>query len=166
MTAQIQVTLDDKDVMAHLAKVAARGKSLAPVMAAFGDYLILVTRGRFEREQDPENKPWKPLSDFTLLYKKNDQILTESTDLRNSFHRVADATSVRMGTDRPYAAAHQFGLKKALNIRSHQRKTKAGTTTVKAHTRAVNFPARPFLGFTDQDRVELIETIKDHLLGT
>lgn len=164
MTASIQVTLDDRDVMAKLAEVAARGKNLEPALAGFGDYLVLVTRDRFETEQDPDGKPWKPLSVFTLMLKKGSGILTESTDLRNSFHRQADSISVRMGTDRPYAALHQFGLKKTLNIRSHTRKGKTGTAVVKAHTRKVDMPARPFLGFTDQDRVELIETIKDHLL--
>lgn len=164
MTAQIQVTLDDKDVMAKLSEVAARGKNLQPALAGFGDYLILVTKDRFQTEQDPEGKPWKPLSEFTLLQKNRWEILTESTDLKTSFRRAADDTSVRMGTDNEYAALHQFGLKKTLNIKSHQRKTKTGTATVKAHTRKVDMPARPFLGFTDQDRSELIETIKEHLL--
>lgn len=164
MTAQIEVTLDDKDVMAKLSEVAARGRNLQPVLAAFGDYLILVTKDRFQTEQDPEGKPWKPLSAFTLMFKKGSGILTESTDLRTSFSRSADDTSVRMGTDRPYAAMHQFGLKKTLNIKTHQRKTSTGSVSVKAHTRKVDMPARPFLGFTDQDRSELIETIKDHLL--
>ncbi|MCF6246917.1 MAG: phage virion morphogenesis protein [Desulfobacula sp.] len=171
MTASIQVTLDDSDVMAKLADVAARGKNLAPVMAAFGDYLVKETVTRFEQEKDPDGKPWKELSAFTLKFKKGNQILTDSTDLRNSFSRKANATSVRMGTDRPYAALHQFGLKKTLKIKSHRRKVKSrskkgvssGVAFVKAHTRDVDTVARPFLGFTPGDRVELGEIVKEHL---
>ena len=165
MTAHIEVTLDDTEVMQMMGMVLARGKSLQPALAAFGDYLIKVTKDRFETEQDPEGKPWPELSEYyETNIKKGSGILTESTDLRASFHWVADATSLRMGTDRPYAAAQQLGLKKELNIKSHQRKTRTSTTTVKAHTRKVDMPARRFLGFTDQDRVELRETIKDHFL--
>jgi len=171
MTASIQVTLDDNDVMSKLGRLAARGKSLAPVMRAFGDYLVKETRTRFEQEKDPEGHRWEKLSDYTLKFKKGSQILTESTDLRNSFARRAGATSVRVGTDREYAALHQFGLKKTLKIKSHRRKVKSrskkgissGVAFVKAHKRKVDTVARPFLGFTPQDRQELIETIKDHL---
>lgn len=171
MTANIQVTLDDTEVMAKLAEVAARGKNLAPVMGAFGDYLVKETVARFEQEKDPEGNPWAELSDFTLKFKKNTQILTESTDLRNSFSRKANATSVRMGTDRKYAALHQFGLKKTLKIKSHRRKVatrgkkgiSSGVAFVKAHDRKIDIDARPFLGFTDQDRRELIEIVKEHL---
>lgn len=172
MAVSIQVTLDDKDVMAKLAGIAARGKNIRPVMLAFGDHLVKETVTRFEQEKDPEGKPWEPLSDFTLKFKKNTKILTESTDLRNSFFRDADATSVRAGTDKKYAALHQLGLKKTLKIKSHRRKAKgrdkkgvtSGVAFVKAHTRDVDTIPRAFLGFTDHDQVVLPEIVKEYLL--
>ncbi len=140
-------------------------------MAALG---ITWSRRRFKirKEQDPSGKAWQPLSPVTLKYKKNDRILTEKAFLRNSIHRQAGPLHVRVGSNRAYAAAHQFGIKEKLNIRSHRRKVKtrnkrgvqAGVTFVKAHERSVNLPAREFLGFRAyRDRRELINTLKDHL---
>jgi phage virion morphogenesis protein len=172
MTAFVQVKIDDRDVMHRLYEVAARGHNLTPVMKAFGDYLVKETVDRFEKEQEPSGKAWRPLSPETLKYKKNDLILTEKSFLRNSIHRQAGPLHVRVGSNRAYAAAHQFGIKEKLNIRSHRRKVKtrnkrgiqAGVTFVKAHDRDVNLPPRPFLGFRAyRDRKELINTLKDYL---
>lgn len=182
MTVIIEASIDHSDVMVKLSKLAAKGTNLRPVMKAFGDHLIKETVTRFEQESDPEGKSWEVLSDFTLASKKNTQILSESTDLRNSFSRKAAKYSVKMGSDRLYAAVHQFGLKKELKIKSHavkaqtrkakgrnKRGIQSGVAfhkahTRKAHARKVNIPARPFLGFTDHDRVELAETVKEYLL--
>lgn len=172
MTAFVQVRIDDDQVMKRLDDIAKGCRDLRPVLSAFGDYLVKETVTRFDREQDPDGRAWQPLSATTLALKKNKTILTESTDLRNSFHRQVGRAGLKVGTDRPYAAAHQFGLKQAMNIRPHRRRVasrsksgvQSGVAFVKAHTRQVNLPARPFLGFTAQDRQELIETIKDYLL--
>ncbi len=172
MSAFVQVKVDDRDVMHRLYEIAALGHDLTPVMKSFGEYMVKETVTRFENEHEPSGRAWRRLSPVTMKYKKNDSILTERTYLRNSVHHKAGPLSLRVGTNRVYAAAHQFGLKKSLNIRPHRRKVKgrnkrgvqAGVTFVKAHTRKVNLPARPFLGFRAyRDRRELIETLKDYL---
>lgn len=172
MTVFVESRIDDADVMALLGRLAAKGENLRPVMAAFGDYLIKETVDRFDAQRDPDGVPWAPLSPFTLATKKNDRILTESADLRHSFSRKAGKVSMRMGTDRPYAAAHQWGLKQALAIGSHRRRVKSrdqegvasGVAFVKAHVRHVDMPERAFLGYTDADKAELTEITKEYLL--
>ena len=172
MAVLIESRLDDSQVMRKLRRLADRGKDLTPVMAAFGDHLIQETVGRFETERDPEGQPWEPLAAVTLAMKKNDSILSESTDLRNSFSRKAGKRSVKMGTDRPYAAVHQWGLKRTLKIKSHRRRVKSrdrggkasGVGFVRAHDRKVDTQARSFLGFTDHDENVLAETVKEYLL--
>ena len=141
-------------------------------MAAFGDHLIKETRGRFESQKDPDGKAWAPLAASTLAMKKNNSILTESTDLRNSFSRLARKASVKMGSDRPYAAVHQLGLKDTLKIKAHRRRVKSrdikgkasGVAFVGAHERKVDIKAREFLGFADHDRNVLADTMKEFLL--
>jgi phage virion morphogenesis protein len=174
MTAFFEHSIDESEVVARLVRIGSRGKDLTPVTKSFGDYLIRETVTRFEQERDPDGAAWEPLSPLTLAFKKNTGILTETTDLRNSFSRKANRMSVKVGSDRPYAAVHQFGLKRALNISAHRRKVKSrsrkgvqsGVAFVRAHERKVSIPARPFLGFTAQDEKELAALLNDHLMGT
>lgn len=171
MTAFVEVKVDDTDVMDRLRRIAAKGRDVAPVLEAFGDYLVKETVDRFDTRQDPYGVPWKPISWLTWRYKKNKRILVESTDLRNSFSRKVEGFSLKVGTNRPYAAVHQFGLKDTLQIKAHRRRVKgrskrgvqSGVAFVKAHDRKVNIQARPFLGFTPGDRQELAQTIKEYM---
>lgn len=98
-------------------------------------------------------------------------ILIDSGRLRRSI-RITQITNgiVKIGTDVPYAKAHNNGFKGIVNVPAHTRNkytkerlgtgrfTKtgkertrlviraAGATTVKAHTKRVNLPARKFMG--------------------
>jgi phage gpG-like protein len=51
---------------------------------------------------------------------------------------------IRVGTDRPYAAIHEFGFDGNVNVRPHVRTLKSGTTfPVRAHMRHMRMPKRP-----------------------
>lgn len=64
--------------------------------------------------RDPASE-WYGFSDTTKnrfsAARSTDKILTgETTELKNSIHYVKKSDRVTVGTDKPYAAVHQFGL--------------------------------------------------------
>lgn len=67
------------------------------------------------------------------------KILVDSGNLRDTLRYQASWDSLRVGSDRVYAASMQFG----------------------DDDRSI--PARPFLGLSDEDRREVIEILKDHM---
>jgi phage gpG-like protein len=98
-------------------------------------------------------------------------ILVDSGRLRRSIRITSiHAGTVTIGTDVPYAKAHNEGFRGVVNVKAHTRgkyaKSKVGTGkltkkgkermktvtsktgegTVKAHTRKVNMPRRQFMG--------------------
>ena len=44
-----------------------------------------------------------------------------------------------------YAAVHEFGFVGNVSVRSHNRRTRSGQTTVRQHNRNVNIKARPYI---------------------
>lgn len=50
-----------------------------------------------------------------------------------------------VGTNVSYAAAHEYGFKGTVGVRSYVRENKNGSSIVKAHSRNVDIPERSFL---------------------
>lgn len=93
------------------------------------------------------------------------------------------AVTASIGSNVQYAAAHEFGFSGRVNVPQHQRKiivgtaiafTKSGrkkriqvggTTTVRAHTRELNLPARrPFLRGIMRNRDALVATVSQRIV--
>ena len=72
---------------------------------------------------------------------------------------TATSHVLEIGTNVKYANAHQFGFSGTVNVRAHSRKGKP----VRAHSRRMNIPARPFLVLQAQDKTEIIEAIREYL---
>lgn len=93
---------------------------------------------------------WKPRKQKDSA-KNRRAILVKTGRLRRSI-RITNTTSksVSIGTSVPYAKIHNEGgeIKTSARIRSHKRRTKKGTTTVKAHNRNIKtkIPKRQFAG--------------------
>ena len=137
--ARIEYTVDDSALRAALARLAQAGADLRAPFATFGEHLDLVARERWDHQVAPDGSPWQDLKRATWRRKRTNQILVESRDLRDTLRYVPDADELAFGTDRLYGATHQFG----------------------ADERGI--PARPFLGITDEDEIELTEILKDWL---
>lgn len=113
---------------------------------AMGEAVRTSVMDRFDTETDPDGNKWKP-----SVRAQNDRgkTLTLTGTLRNSIHTKATEEGFAVGTNDIRAATHQFGDKrtiKAENGRSIKR----------------NIPARPFLGFNEEDREELMEMLRDY----
>lgn len=168
----IRSRIDDRDIQRELAKLDRKAGNLHPCLKNIGEYLVDSTQERFTKEEDPAGVKWAALKQSTKDRKKHTKILTETSGLRDSIIYAVANNGLKVGTNKIYAAPHQFGLDKDLHVPAHKR---AVTTAfgkelkfpvwaqVKAHTFNPKLPARPFLGFSAEDRQEIIEITRDFI---
>lgn len=142
--AGVRIAVDDSAVTTALRRLMQRTSNLRPLMLEIGEELEESTKERFASQTSPDGAPWAPLSSRYVSSKAKrkspgrDQILTLTGALRRTIHyQEASANSVTIGTDRKYAATHQFGRDK--------------------------IPARPFLGLSGADRYTILRLIEEHL---
>ena len=153
--AQIRYTLEDGQVMAAIERLTAvRFSVLRPIGLA----LVQVTQERFRDERDPFGQPWAPLNPAYAEIKRGPGILRASGLLMRSITYRAAAAEVAVGSNRIYAAVHQFGATirpvraKALVFRLGSRVVRAGSVTI---------PARPYLGFGPKDQAAVLEVVEE-----
>ncbi len=140
-------------------------------------------------------KRWKPRKGETWRRKRkgrtrgNRAILVKTGRLRRSIKiRSARFQKIVIATDVAYAAAHNYGYKGTVSVRSHTRRrydrekekytTKTGkqstrqkkvvksSYTVRQHTRKMNLPQRQFMGHSpmlDRKLNKVIERQMEHL---
>jgi len=142
--ASIRITITGGDALQRkLKQLADAAGSLKPVFNDFGEYMVLTTRDRFDRETGPDGEPWQPLNSATAQRKarrnKNPKILQQNSILRDSITYEASDDQLEVGTNLIYGPTHQFGDPDR------------------------NIPARPFLGINDDDASELEDLIGDYL---
>jgi phage virion morphogenesis protein len=139
--ASITVDVDDREVMAMLNRLAHAAGDLKPAFHDIGEYLKISHRERFDRQESPDGQSWAPLDPkYQARKKKNaDKILVLEGLLRDLLAYNVKADELEFGTNLVYGATHQFGRPEA------------------------GIPARPFLGFSDDDRAEILEILTVHL---
>lgn len=135
------------------------------INATLGEAARESTLERFKHGKDPSGKSWK-----TSIRAASDggKTLIDTAQLRNSIHTQSDASGFAVGTNVKYAATHQFGepgrtirAKKAKALRFQ---VQPGKWVSKKKVKVV-IPARPYLGFSDDDMHEIKETVEDFMNG-
>ena len=167
--AQIRLTGTMREITSALDRIAALGRNPSRVLAAVGEELIQSTQRRFETQTAPDGTPWAPLNPHYAADKAAVRpgagILTYTQHLRRGISRYVDGRTLVWGSNLDYAAVHQFGAvikpkagggdpKKSLHF------ALGGRTLM---VRSVTIPARPYLGFTAEDRLTVIEELEDAL---
>lgn len=99
------------------------------LMDAIGEALVSSTLERFEKSVSPDGKSW-------AANKRGGQILVDTGQLKGSIVYEASSDMVIVGTNKIYAAIHQFGGPAGKN-------------------HSVTIEARPYLGINDDDREEI-----------
>lgn len=139
----VTIKVDDREVRSALERLARAGGDQRSALAEIGESLLISHRDRFDRQQDPEGKPWAPLSEKYRARKRRnkDKILVLDSYLKDllRYQTEAGGTQLRFGTDRIYGATHQFGDSKR------------------------NIPARPFLGLSEGDRRMVVDVLNKYL---
>jgi phage gpG-like protein len=162
--------------------IKAFGRNKAKLLRTIGELVVNDALQNFKNEAF-EGAKWKPRKDGSSAgaRKSRRNLLVKSGKLRRSVRVVSiSKDSVIVGSDVPYAKAHNEGFSGSVSVEAHKRKRKiktyvtsiktkkttkrkvlAGFNEVKAHNRNMNIPQRQFIGITPQ----LKEKIKKKILS-
>lgn len=139
----------------RLQRLGANPRPLLEEIAAYGE---ASTRARFRSQTAPSGEPWTPSLRVRLFGGKT---LTRDGHLGDSITHRADDQAAEWGTNRIYAAVHQFGGEIKAVTGRHLRFALPGIGW--RSVASVTLPARPFLGLSTEDRREILEMVGDHL---
>jgi phage virion morphogenesis protein len=148
-------------------RVALRRLSIAlsnprDLMADIGDALIATTRARFREGVAPDDSAWIPKSVTTLdAYLARGETISFKPLIgpsqrlsREIFYQVTpDGSSVEIGSNILYSAVMQFGAKRGA----------FGQSLNGSPIPWGDIPARPFLGISSQDELNIGEAIAEWL---
>ena len=130
------------------------------LMDSIGEALRSSTLKRFDDEEDPTGKKWKPSARATA---EGGKTLDKEGHLKDSIDYHATSSKVMVGSNLPYARIHQLGgtiqPKKGKFLKFR------GLDGENVFVKEVTIPARPYLGISDDDREEIIATMTDFLEG-
>ncbi|MEN9848742.1 MAG: hypothetical protein RL368_1482 [Pseudomonadota bacterium] len=158
--SSIDVIIDDKAVSDYLKKLEEKIGNLHVSLADIGESLLLSHEDRWDKQVSPDGQAWLPLSALTqeLKPKNKDKILVLNGYLKNLQYQVTDK-KLTLGTDKEYAAIHQFGgtiePKKGTSL-------KISGKGKNVFVKSVTIPARPFLGISHDDEDNIIGILKQY----
>ncbi|WP_306050111.1 phage virion morphogenesis protein [Oceaniradius stylonematis] len=156
----LTVTLEDRAVRERFARLERAMGNTKPVMDAIGTGLVRSTQRRFVTQTDPDGAAWTALNPVYAATKRNARILTESGGLRDSVTHAAGRDTVRIGSNKVYAAIHQRGG--TIRAKSGGRLAfRMGDALVRPTS--VEIPSRPYLGINADDE-RMIERVIDGFL--
>lgn len=142
----IQVVVDAKPLQAMLRQLEEKTGNLRPALVGIAGIMMDSTEENFEKEGRPR---WPELADSTKKARakkgKTGKMLQVTGQLAASISSKVESHSAIVGTNKRYAAIHQFG---GLAGRGHK----------------VEVPERPFLKITRADLSEAENLLLRHLL--
>ena len=121
-----EITLSIEELQGKLERLSKALENKTPLLRRIANTLQNVTEESFDKQASPFGEKWKPNAPKTLQKKRGNKILIQSGLLSQSFTQKVTGSSAQVGTNKEYAAIHQFG-------------GKAG------RGKKVNIPARPFM---------------------
>ncbi len=167
--ARISFKLEDKAFAAHVAKLG--GVMRSGMLRTIGTALVEQTNRRFDSGTEPFGQKWQALLPAYAMIKKGPGILRESGALQKSITFSSAGTRITVGSNRIYAAVHQFGATiKSKNGKglafvlgftgpAGKRGGKGKTLYHLVQVQSVRIPARPYLGFGPKDQRAVLEVV-------
>lgn len=185
--AGVTHVLDDDEVLGALSQLGRAIAQPRQAMEALGAHFVYSTQLNFQRETAPDGTRWRPLAPRTANKRVgrgrrgHDHILRLTTRLYRSVNYTATATSLEWGSNLVYAGVHQDGgvismpaREGRVSLKSIRRKgggvrsrfARAGTKgaierKVSLRGYSITVPARPFLGISNFDLVEVPLIVAD-----
>lgn len=114
MKDTIKAECNDKEIMDNFLSLSKRIKNLKPIMRSITRIMLTDIDENFETEGKNADRQW---AQWSKSWRKERQrrghgdgkILTMEGDLRRSFSREITDNSALVGTNKEYAAIHNFG---------------------------------------------------------
>jgi phage virion morphogenesis protein len=157
--SMIEIELDDREVLDYLHQLQQRTGDITPALGEIGEYLIKSTKERFGTGTAPDGTPWAKNSDLTLSRKEGTQpLIGETKRLSTEFSYFIGNNELTFGSPLEYAAIHQFGVGQGESGRGSF-KTRKGSFPIPWG----DIPARPFIGISDSDQMEILDIISGYL---
>lgn len=176
-----RIDITDQGVQKALDQAVKAGTDPKPMLDDIRELLVLSTLRRFSDSVAPDGSKWAPNSQVTILQylgqysgsfskkggKKGGKLtakgagrvmskkplIGETGDLSSQFSwQIEGGNTLLIGTNVPYAAAQQFGMKKGY----------AGTSKHGSPIPWGDIPARAFLGVSDSDSRSILDIIEEH----
>jgi phage virion morphogenesis protein len=168
MSELISIKIDDLQLQAALQRLQRAVTDLTPAMRAIAAALAHETEQNFAAEGRPK---WTPLQNPSQR-RQGGAILQDTGQLAASITTDYSASRAVIGSNKVYAAIHQFGGKtSAHTIRPKKGNALAfgGTVVKSVNHPGSNIPARPFLPITADGSLqpeaseEVLDTLLRHL---
>lgn len=153
------VEVDDLTARDRISALIDRMDNPVPFYKSVGEHLVNSAKANFDREAAPDGTAWTPLMQSTIRRRMKNgqtpiQILTATKRLKASIIYQLEADGLKVGSPVEYAAIHQLGGV----INRPARTGKAfGRDAVALPAYTITMPARPYLGLSRDDEVEIIE---------
>lgn len=115
------------------------------------------------RKKAFDGNPWTPAK----TAKRRGSLLIDSGAMMNSIRPLVispERVVIGAGNQKVlYAKAHNEGYDGEVQVPAHTRRTKKGSTNVKAHTRTAHIPQRQFMGDSEELNKQIKERIENYI---
>ncbi len=159
MGGSISLGGDIRKLTGHMRKL--KNISFAATNEVLAQIARTSTRDRFREQKAPDGKAWIP----SIRVKEEGGVtLTQTSRLKNSIRAKSDDTGFAVGTNVIYARRHQLGDKKAVLIKAKKKRGlrfQVGGRWITKGSVKVKIPARPFLGISEDDLLEIKATLEE-----
>ena len=147
MPEPIEIKVDDKEIQQLLKKLISKTENLRPLMKNIAGIMLDSVEENFEKEGRPDK--WQGLKKTTIKQRTKKgywpgRILQVRGELAASITNKSDENSAVVGTNKVYAAIHQFGGDAGRN-------------------KKVKIPARPYLKLGEKEKVEILKETQNFL---
>lgn len=176
----IRIEIDAEAARSNLDALLDRMSHPGPFYDAVGNLMVGSVGENFLAQRAPDGSPWTPLRPATIRNRLRRgrsalAILRETGALAGSIAYRVEPEGVRIGAGPVYAAIHQFGgsidraarggkifrrqfADGSFGRRFAKRKNKTSVATdVSIGAHQIVIPARPYLGISSQDEIDIIE---------
>ena len=161
MSGGLVLEVDTLDALSPvLRRLRAAASDLTEPMAKASDVMLEATHERFDEGRGPLGIPWQKSQ---AAIEEGRKTLIKSGDLRRSIDSTSGKDYAAVAVDRigdvtDYAHVHQWGA----TIRPRKKKA---LRTPYGPRGSVTIPARPYLGFSDDEIMAIDRILVRHLLS-